>query len=92
MSRTIFCTYLKQDAEGQDFQLYPGELGKRIFQEISKPAWQQWMTKQTMLINEQKLNMMNPEHRKIIEQEMVSFLFEGKDVQIDGYTPPEQSN
>lgn len=90
MSRTIFCSFLNQEAEAQDFQLYPGELGKRIFQQISKPAWQQWMAKQTMLINEQKLNMMNPEHRKVLEQEMVNFLFEGKDVHIEGYTPPEQ--
>lgn len=52
MSRTIFCTFLNQEAEGQDFQLYPGELGKRIFNEISKEAWSQWMSKQTMLINE----------------------------------------
>ena len=43
-----------------------------------------------MLINEKKLNMMNPEHRKLLEQEMVNFLFEGKDVHIEGYTPPEQ--
>ncbi|WP_029684325.1 oxidative damage protection protein [Tatumella saanichensis] len=88
MSRTIFCTYLQRDAEGQDFQLYPGELGKRIFQEISKPAWQEWMKKQTMLINEKKLNMMNADDRKVLEQEMVNFLFEGKDVHIEGYTPP----
>lgn len=88
MSRTIFCTYLQRDAEGQDFQLYPGDLGKRIFQEISKPAWQEWMKKQTMLINEKKLNMMNADDRKVLEQEMVNFLFEGKDIHIEGYTPP----
>ncbi len=46
--------------------------------------------KQTMLINEKKLSMMNPEHRKLLEQEMVNFLFEGKDVHIEGYTPPEK--
>ncbi|MDR0806784.1 MAG: oxidative damage protection protein [Enterobacteriaceae bacterium] len=90
MSRTIFCTYLQKEADGQDFQLYPGELGKRIFNEISKEAWALWMTKQTMLINEKKLNMMTPEHRQLLEKEMVNFLFEGKDVQIDGYTPPEK--
>lgn len=89
MSRTIFCTYLQRDAEGQDFQLYPGELGKRIYNEISKEAWSQWMAKQTMLINEKKLNMMNVADRKVLEQEMVNFLFEGKEVHIDGYTPPE---
>ncbi|MGL3818125.1 oxidative damage protection protein [Klebsiella pneumoniae] len=90
MSRTIFCTFLQREAEGQDFQLYPGELGKRIYNEISKEAWAQWQHKQTMLINEKKLNMMNAEHRKLLEQEMVQFLFEGKDVHIEGYTPPEK--
>ncbi|EIC82524.1 oxidative damage protection protein [Serratia sp. M24T3] len=52
MSRTIFCTFLNKEAEGQDFQLYPGEIGKRIYNEISKEAWSEWMKKQTMLINE----------------------------------------
>ncbi|MGK2960371.1 MAG: oxidative damage protection protein [Candidatus Malihini olakiniferum] len=88
MSKTIFCTFLQREAERQDFQLYPGELGKRIYQEISKEAWAQWQTKQTMLINEKKLNMMDVEHRKLLEQEMTKFLFEGKGVHIKGYTPP----
>ena len=87
MARTIFCEYLKQEAEGLDFQLYPGEIGKRIFDSISKPAWAEWIKKQTMLVNEKKLNMMNPEHRKQLETEMVSFLFEGKEVHIEGYLP-----
>lgn len=90
MSRTIFCTFLRREAQGQDFRLYPGELGKRIYNEISTEAWSQWQNKQTMLINEKKLNMMNPDHRKLLEQEMVNFLFEGKDVYIAGYTPPEK--
>ncbi|WP_034916893.1 MULTISPECIES: oxidative damage protection protein [Erwinia] len=90
MSRTIFCTFLQRDAEGQDFQLYPGETGKRIYNEISKEAWSQWMSKQTMLINEKKLSMMNPDDRKQLEQEMIKFLFEGHDVHIEGYTPPEE--
>ncbi|AJI95612.1 oxidative damage protection protein [Yersinia ruckeri] len=90
MSRTIFCTFLQKDAEGQDFQLYPGEVGKRIYNEISKEAWSQWMSKQTMLINEKKLNMMNVDDRKLLEQEMIKFLFEGQDVHIEGYTPPNQ--
>ena len=47
-----FCTFLQREADGQDFQLYPGELGKRIYNEISKEAWAQWQHKQTMLINE----------------------------------------
>lgn len=87
MSRTVYCQYLKQDAEGLDFQFYPGELGKRIYNDISKPAWAEWLKKQTMLINEYKLNMINPEHRKQLEGEMVKFLFEGQEVNIAGYTP-----
>ncbi|MCW4442087.1 oxidative damage protection protein [Vibrio splendidus] len=90
MSRTVFCARLQKDAEGLDFQLYPGDLGKRIFDNISKEAWGQWQSKQTMLINEKKLSMMDPEHRKLLETEMVNFLFEGKDVVIDGYTPPSE--
>ena len=62
-------------------------MGKRIYNEISKIAWQEWLKKQTMLINENKFNMMNLEHRKKIETEMVKFLFEGEDVVVDGYKP-----
>jgi Fe-S cluster biosynthesis and repair protein YggX len=88
MSRTIFCTFLQRNAEGHDFQLYPGDVGKRIFAEISKEAWREWMKKQTILINKKKLNMINLDDRKLLEQEMIKFLFEEHDVHIEGYTPP----
>ena len=87
MARTVNCEYLKKEADGLDFQLYPGELGKRIFDNISKEAWGLWQKKQTMLINEKKLNMMNVDDRKFLEAQMVSFLFEGKDVEIEGFVP-----
>lgn len=87
MSRQVFCVYLQKEAAGLDFQLYPGELGKKIFDSISKEAWALWQTKQIMLINEKKLNMMNLEHRKLLEEQMQLFLFEGKEVQIEGYVP-----
>lgn len=92
MTRKVFCVFLKQEAEGLDFQLYPGELGKRIFESISKQAWSEWIKKQTMLVNEKKLSMMNPEHRQLLEQEMVNFLFEGKEVHIEGYVPVDEKN
>ncbi|MFP3029167.1 MAG: oxidative damage protection protein [Arsenophonus sp.] len=76
MSRTIFCAFLQREAKGLDFQLYPGEIGKRIYNQISKEAWGQWMIKQTMLINKKKLSMMNPEDQKLLEQEMIKFLFD----------------
>ncbi|VFP84007.1 Probable Fe(2+)-trafficking protein [Candidatus Erwinia haradaeae] len=75
MSRIIFCTFLKRYSLGQSYQLYPGDIGKRIFNEISQEAWMEWMGVQTMLINERKLNMLDIEHRKLIEEEMMKFLF-----------------
>lgn len=88
MSRNVFCQRLNKEAEGLDFQLYPGELGKRIFENISKEAWAEWQKKQTMLINENKLNMMQPEARTFLEQQMEAYLFEGTEPNIEGYVPP----
>ncbi|WP_298444840.1 oxidative damage protection protein [uncultured Ferrimonas sp.] len=89
MARTVFCQYLNKDAAGLDFQFYPGELGKRIFDNISQEAWGLWQKKQTMLINEHKLNMMNADHRAMLEEKMQAFLFEGAEIEIEGYKPPE---
>jgi len=88
VARTVFCQRLQKDAEGLDFQLYPGELGERIFNHISKQAWAEWQKKQTMLINEKRLNMMDAKDREFLEHEMEAFLFEGKEVEIEGYQPP----
>lgn len=92
MARTVNCVYLNKEADGLDFQLYPGDLGKRIFDNISKEAWGLWQKKQTMLINEKKLNMMNVDDRKFLEEQMTSFLFEGKEVEIEGFVPEKDQN
>jgi Fe-S cluster biosynthesis and repair protein YggX len=86
MSRTVFCSYLNKEAPGLAFQLIPGEIGKRIFDNISQEAWTEWQKKQTMYINEKKLNLMKVEDRKLIEEAMVGYLFENKDIEIEGYT------
>jgi len=91
MSRIVFCCYLQKEAEGLVFQLMPGALGKRIFDNISQEAWNIWQKKQTMLINEKKLNMMQLEDRQLIETTMVDFLFENKDIDIEGYVPEKES-
>ena len=90
MSRTVHCQYLDRDAEGLDFAPYPGDIGQRIYENISKEAWQQWLGHQTMLINENRLSPINPEHRKFLEQEMQKFLFEGGSDKPAGYVPPEE--
>ncbi|PKG40835.1 oxidative damage protection protein [Psychromonas sp. Urea-02u-13] len=86
MSRTVFCSYLKKEAPGLAFQLIPGEIGKRIFDNICQEAWAEWQKKQTMYINEKKLNLMKEEDRTLIQEAMVGYLFENKDIEIEGYT------
>ncbi|ANO52779.1 oxidative damage protection protein [Woeseia oceani] len=75
MSRIVHCILLKKDAEGLDYAPYPGDLGKRIYDNVSKEAWQQWVAHQTMLINEYRLTPIEPEARKFIETEMEKFFF-----------------
>lgn len=87
MSRTVFCVYSQQQAEGLDFAPWPGELGQRIWREIGKPAWQAWLAHQTMLINERRLSPRNPADRALLEGEMVRFLFEGGAAPPPGYVP-----
>ena len=88
MARTVFCRKLQKEADGLDFQLYPGELGKRIFDNISKEAWAEWQKKQTMLINENNLNMLDEKAQSYLKEQMEKFLFtqDGVD-EIKGYTP-----
>lgn len=75
MTRIIYCVFLKKYTEGLDFQCYPGPLGEKIYEKISKQAWEQWKEKQTILINEKRLNMLNQIDRNNLEIEMQSFLF-----------------
>ena len=77
MSRMVNCVLLGREAEGLDRPTYPGELGQRIFDNVSKPAWQQWLGHQTMLINEYRLTPIEPKARKFLEEEMEKFFFGG---------------
>lgn len=88
MPRTIQCSYLKKEAEGLDFAPYPGELGKRIYNEVSKEAWQLWLKHQTMLVNENRLNLADQRARKYLAQQMEKHFFgDGADAAA-GYVPP----
>lgn len=89
-SRKVFCVKLKKDAEGLEFKPYPGELGQRILENVSKEAWQLWLNHQTMLINEYRLTPVDPKARQFLEREMEKFFFgEGSDTP-GGYVPPER--
>lgn len=88
MGRIIHCAKLGREAEGLEFAPYPGELGARIFNEISKDAWSSWLAHQTMLINENRLSPMDPKARKYLREQMQAFLFGGAIDGVAGYVPP----
>lgn len=75
MARTVDCVKLGRQAEGLDTQTWPGDLGKRIFEQVSKEAWQEWLRQQTILINEYKLNPLDREHKKYLAAQMEAYFF-----------------
>jgi len=75
MTRTVQCVKLNKAAEGLKFAPYPGELGRRIFENVSQEAWKMWLAHQTMLINEYRLTPIEPKARKFLEEEMEKFFF-----------------
>jgi len=75
MSRTVECVLLKRQAPGLDRLPYPGPLGQRIFEHVSKEAWEKWRSHQIMLINEYRLTPIEPKARKFLEGEMEKFFF-----------------
>jgi Fe-S cluster biosynthesis and repair protein YggX len=89
MSRMVNCILLGEEAEGLDYAPYPGELGQRVFENVSKQAWQRWLEHQTMLINEYRLSPIEPDARKFLETEMDKFFFAGGSAAPQEYTPPE---
>ncbi|MBB6599091.1 oxidative damage protection protein [Luteimonas sp. MC1825] len=89
MSRTVYCEYQKQDAEGLAFVPWPGALGKRVFAHIGKAGWAAWLAHQTMLINENRLSPLDPATRAFLEGEMEKFLFGGGAEAPAGYVPED---
>ena len=88
MARIVHCIKLGHEAEGLDFPPYPGELGKRIYENVSKEAWQQWLKHQTMLVYENRLSLADPRARKYLAEQMERHFFgAGADV-ASGYVPP----
>jgi len=88
MARMVQCTYLKKEAEGLNFLPYPGELGKRIYDNISKEAFELWKKHQTMLVNENRLNLADARARQYLARQMEQFLFGGDADKPAGYVPP----
>lgn len=86
MTRTITCIKLNIETEGLDHPPYPGDLGQKIYNQISQQAWQQWLNHQTMLINEYRLSLIDPKARSFLTAEMEKFLFGTGSDKPAGYT------
>ncbi len=90
MNRKVQCIKLNKEADGLDKPTYPGELGQRIFDEVSQEAWQLWLGHQTILMNENRLSPINPEHRKFLETEMEKFFFGEGSATPDAFIPTDK--
>lgn len=75
MTRMVKCIKLNQELEGLDFPPVPGELGKKIYENVSKEAWSNWLAQQTMIINENRLNMADESARKYLRQQLEYYFF-----------------
>ena len=89
MARTVKCIKLGREAEGLDFPPYPGELGKRIYEGVSKEAWKQWLEQQKMLVNENRLNLADLRARQYLARQMENHFFGSGADQAQGYVPPQ---
>ena len=90
MSRSVNCIKLDKEAEGLATLPYPGDLGKRIYEQVSKEAWKMWLGHQTMLINEYRLTPIEPKARKFLEEEMEKYFFGGGSEKPKDFNAPEE--
>ena len=89
MARTVKCIKLGREADGMDFPPYPGALGQRIFENVSKEAWAGWLKQQTMLVNENRLSLADPQARKYLAEQTEAYFFGDGAEQASGYIPPK---
>lgn len=91
MTRMVNCVKLGREAEALKLPPYPGALGKRIFENVSAEAWKLWIAHQTMLINENRLSMVDPKAREFLAQEMEKFFFGAGSEKPSGYVPQKHA-
>lgn len=88
MSRTVFCRKYQKELEGLPAPPYPGSRGQDIFENISRQAWMEWLKHQTMLINEKRLNLLEPATQTYLQGEFDKFIAGQDYEQPEGYVPP----
>ena len=88
MARTVNCIKLGKEADGMDFPPYPGPLGQKIFETVSKEAWAAWLKQQTMLVNENRLSLADPQARQYLKEQTEAYFFGDGADKASGYVPP----
>ncbi len=89
MSKTIQCSVLHRPAAALERPPWPGALGERLMHQVSREGWRLWLEHQTRLINERHLSLLDPEHRRYLEEQMIAFCFGGEVDRVAGYVPPD---
>ena len=89
MTRMVFCKHFGEELEGLERPPLPGPKGQKIFEQVSKKAWQAWQAEQTMLINEKQLSLMDPEARKYLQDQMDKYLSGENYDRAEGFVPQE---
>jgi len=90
LSHTVYCIILKKELDGLDFKPVGGSLGDRIFDHVSKDGWQEWLTHQTMLINEKRLSLVNQDHKAYLKNQMEEFFFGSGAEKPEGWVSPDR--
>ena len=89
MARMVQCIKLNKEAEGMDFAPLPGELGKKVWNQVSKEAWAAWLKQQTMLVNENRLSLADPQARQYLKEQTEAYFFGDGADKASGYVPPQ---
>ena len=90
MNRKVTCVKLGREVEGLEFAPWPGELGRRLYENVSKEAWQEWLRQQTILINEYKLNPLDVKHKRYLAEQMEAWFFGDGIVMPDEWKPERE--
>lgn len=90
MSRMVFCRKYQKELEGLAFPPFPGPKGQQLFESVSKQAWQEWMKEQTMIINENHLNVMDPQAQALLAEQREKFLANGEYQRVKGWVPEKK--
>ena len=92
MPRMVQCVKLGRELPGLDKPPFPGELGQRIYEHISKRAYDMWPAQSTLIINHYGLNLADPDARKLLREQMEEFFFGAQAKMPEGWTPEDEGN